>query len=315
MHASPRTLEQMVPPAPDSTAFRRRQFAAAAGCLLLGMATAGAQQATPDLSELRLTQSPAAAPQDLQQRDSELEKIRAEQRKAIDAQAKLRREIASLSEDRRELNQQLIQTAMRVRDIDARIAETEKRIEPLDKREKGIQQSLRSRRAVITEVLAALQRMGRRPPPALLVRPEDALQSVRTAILLGAVRPEMRMEAETLARELSALVQICKAIATERERKVREPAGRKFRQGPFLVVKLPAFETPRDIDVSAIDVVAHGAVDLHQERLRIGGHLATVGADAEEEVVGELVTRGSVRELHRMSVARDEQIVQDLVVT
>jgi septal ring factor EnvC (AmiA/AmiB activator) len=41
-------------------------------------------------------------------------------------------------------------------------------------------------------VLAALQRIGRHPPPAIMVRPEDALQSVRTAIMLGAVLPEMR---------------------------------------------------------------------------------------------------------------------------
>ena len=41
-------------------------------------------------------------------------------------------------------------------------------------------------------MLAALQRAGRRTPPALLVRPEDALQSLRTAMLLGAVVPELR---------------------------------------------------------------------------------------------------------------------------
>ena len=53
---------------------------------------------------------------------------------------------------------------------------------------------------MIAEVLAALQRIGRHPPPAIMVRPEDALQSVRTAIMLGAVLPEMRVQAEALAR-------------------------------------------------------------------------------------------------------------------
>jgi septal ring factor EnvC (AmiA/AmiB activator) len=61
---------------------------------------------------------------------------------------------------------------------------------------------------VIAEVLAALQRIGRRPPPAIMARPEDALQSVRTAILLGAVLPEMRQRAQTLAADLSELVRI-----------------------------------------------------------------------------------------------------------
>ena len=46
-----------------------------------------------------------------------------------------------------------------------------------------------ARRDVLAEVLGALQRMGLNPPPAMLVKPEDALSSVRSAILLGAVVP------------------------------------------------------------------------------------------------------------------------------
>ena len=40
--------------------------------------------------------------------------------------------------------------------------------------------------------------MGRQPPPALLVSPDDALQSVRSAMLLGAVLPDMRQDVEAL---------------------------------------------------------------------------------------------------------------------
>jgi septal ring factor EnvC (AmiA/AmiB activator) len=77
--------------------------------------------------------------------------------------------------------------------------------------------SLDSRRADIVEVLAALQRAGRRTPPALLVRPEDALQSLRTAMLLGAVVPELRGRAEKIAGELGELVALRKTIAGERD--------------------------------------------------------------------------------------------------
>ena len=55
---------------------------------------------------------------------------------------------------------------------------------------------------MIVEVFAALQRMGRRPPPAVLVRPEDMLEAVRASILLGAVLPELRSETEALATDL-----------------------------------------------------------------------------------------------------------------
>jgi septal ring factor EnvC (AmiA/AmiB activator) len=71
-------------------------------------------------------------------------------------------------------------------------------------------------------VLAALQRMGRRPPPAVLVRPEDILQAVRTSMLLGAVLPELRAEAETLAGDLAELVRLRDAIVADQEALARE---------------------------------------------------------------------------------------------
>src|SRR5581483_10711122 len=137
------------------------------------------------------------------QRDEEFQAIQAERKKAAETQAKLKSEIESIGEDRRKLNQQLIDTAGRVRSFEERIAATETRLKPLDENEALIRKSMDERRAVIAEVLAALQRIGRHPPPAVMVRPEDALQSVRTAIMLGAVLPEMRQEAENLAGDLT----------------------------------------------------------------------------------------------------------------
>ena len=75
------------------------------------------------------------------------------------------------------------------------------------------------------EVLASLQRMGRNPPPAMMVRPEDALASIRTAIMLGAVLPEMRIKADSLAADLADLVRIRRDIAEERERLQRDLAA------------------------------------------------------------------------------------------
>src|SRR4029077_19530030 len=102
--------------------------------------------------------------------------------------------------------------------IETRIADAEARLRPLDSREQQIRGSLDSRRSEVVEVLAALQRAGRRTPPALLVRPEDALQSVRTAILLGSVVPELRARAQALAKDLGELVALRKTIGAERDR-------------------------------------------------------------------------------------------------
>jgi septal ring factor EnvC (AmiA/AmiB activator) len=164
-------------------------------------------------------QAPAAKPtlEDVRQRDRELEAVRAEQRRSVDAEKRLREEITAIGEDRRKLNQSLIDSAAAIRTAEGRVADAESRLKQLGVTESGIRTTLDGRRAVIIEVLAALQRMGRHPPPAMLVKPEDALESVRGAMLLGAVVPEMRSEAESLAGELNDLVRVRAEAAAERD--------------------------------------------------------------------------------------------------
>ncbi len=161
----------------------------------------------------------------LKSRATELERARAEQQRAAEAERKLRLEIEALGADRRKLSAALIETAAKIRDAETRLGAIEGRIEPLEQRESDLRQSLTSRRDEIAEVLAALQRAGRRPPPALLVSPEDAVKSVRSAIVLGAILPEMRDKAEKLAGELSELARLRTSIANERTRLTAEVAA------------------------------------------------------------------------------------------
>ena len=161
----------------------------------------------------------------LKQHDQDLNAARDAQTKSIETEAALKREIEQIGADRRKLNQDLIDTAGRIRGVETQVATTEARLKPLDENERSIRKSLEGRRAVIGEVLAALQRIGHRPPPALIASPEDALQAVRTAMLLGAVLPEMRHEVEALANDLSELLKLRKQIADERDKLNRQVAS------------------------------------------------------------------------------------------
>jgi septal ring factor EnvC (AmiA/AmiB activator) len=154
----------------------------------------------------------------LKERDEQLAAIRAEQQQVIENEAKLKREIEAIGDDRRKLNTMLIETAARVRSLEGEVVRAADRLGPLDERAQALRRSLEERRSVIAEVLAVLQRMGRRPPAVLVVRPEDALESLRSAMLLGAVLPEMRQEAATLVADLAELARLRKGIAEERER-------------------------------------------------------------------------------------------------
>ncbi len=134
-----------------------------------------------------------------------------------DKSRQLQDSIATLNQDTARIKDELIASAARRKDLEGKISDGEDRLAKLGVREDGVKASLRERRGVLAEVLAALQRMGRNPPPALLVSPEDALASVRSAILLGAVVPGIRSETEKLVSALKELTDLRQAIASEKE--------------------------------------------------------------------------------------------------
>src|SRR5882672_8672995 len=203
----------------DTAGRGRRLISAVSLSLLLLSASFTAASLSPAVAQSAAPaqQATAVSPDAIKQREQELEAAREQQRKAAELQQKLKADIAAIGQDRSKLNQQLIDIAAQVRGVETRIGDAEAGLRPLDSREQQIRASLDSRRAEIIEVLAALQRAGRRTPPALLVRPEDALQSLRTAMLLGSVVPELRGRAERLASDLGELVSLRKTIATERD--------------------------------------------------------------------------------------------------
>jgi murein hydrolase activator len=196
------------------------------------------------------------SPDAIKQREQELEATRTQQKNAAELQQKLAADIAAIGQDRSKLNQQLIDIAAQVRGVETRIGDAEARLRPLDSREQQIRGSLDSRRSEIVEVLAALQRAGRRTPPALLVRPEDALQSLRTAMLLGSVVPELRARAEKLAGDLGELIGLRKTIATERDQLAADRDKLKDDQ-----IRLAALVDERQRKQSSIekDMEAEGA--------------------------------------------------------
>jgi murein hydrolase activator len=211
--------DRNIPALPDTV--RRGQLAAVGIPLSIAVLSAGfaGMCLSPTAAQVAEStpQATAVSPDAIKQREQELEAARAQQKSAAELQQKLAADIASIGQDRSKLNQQLIDIAAQVRSVETRIGDAEARLRPLDSREQQIRGSLDSRRSEIVEVLAALQRAGRRTPPALLVRPEDALQSLRTAMLLGSVVPELHTRTQKLADDLGELVALRKNIATERD--------------------------------------------------------------------------------------------------
>ncbi|MDR3375786.1 MAG: peptidoglycan DD-metalloendopeptidase family protein [Ancalomicrobiaceae bacterium] len=187
--------------------------------------------ATAPASPVTTASTQATAPQPPAERrrltEQELETIVRDIKLGEDRQADIRREISSLDKDRTRISEQMIAATARAQGLETSLAAAEARIEAIEADADKVKKSLAERRAVLADVLAALQRIGRKPPPAVMVRPEDALASIRSAILIGSLLPELRGEAERVAGDLQHLVDLKSRSAAEREQFRQDAADLK----------------------------------------------------------------------------------------
>ncbi|TBH09052.1 murein hydrolase activator EnvC family protein [Rhizobium leguminosarum] len=175
-----------------------------------------AQSAPPPAAEPAPPDPAAELAAKRDQTRAELETLSKTINLSTDKVSALQQSIADLEKSTESIRQALIDSAARRKALEKQILESEKKLADLGVKEDGIRRSLHERRGLLAEVLAALQRMGRNPPPALLVTPDDALASVRSAILLGAVVPGIRKETDKLAADLATLAALQTASAAEK---------------------------------------------------------------------------------------------------
>ncbi len=134
-----------------------------------------------------------------------------EQRRAIET------EIDSVRADRARLSAVLIETTAKVQDAEAGAAAAAEKLAGLNATAEDLSHSLERRRGVIADVLAALQRMGSNPPPAILVKPDDMSEAVRAAAIMGSLIPELKSEIEAARHDLDDLAKTRESIAQERD--------------------------------------------------------------------------------------------------
>ena len=151
---------------------------------------------------------PAATQTDLQSVENSISLSQ----ERIDA---LKAEIAGMEGDRTKQNAALIAAAQRVKLAEIEVADVEDRLSDLIVSELGVRGRLDGSNAEIANVLAALERISLNPPPALIVDPDDALGSARSAILIAAIVPQLRARADAVTADLQALTDIKLAALAE----------------------------------------------------------------------------------------------------
>ena len=116
------------------------------------------------------------------------------------------------------LKRRLVAAARRAQDHEIRAGKIEQRLADLEASEATTSESLATRRGQLAATLAALQRLARQPKVALLTLTADPADTVRGALLMRAVVPNLHARARRLGAELLALAALRTDIAADRKR-------------------------------------------------------------------------------------------------
>ena len=126
-------------------------------------------------------------------------------------------DVADIKKERERLNASLLETAALIQTSESRMSGIEGKLAGMEKQESALRSDLSANHDKIAKLMAALQRMGRNPPPVLFTQRQDALQMVRSAMLLAFAFPELRNDALGLATKLNELINIVADIRAERD--------------------------------------------------------------------------------------------------
>ncbi len=125
-------------------------------------------------------------------------------------------EVAELAAGREQLNRRLVDATAALQESETQAAEIETRVAALADNEKKLSDSLAERRNEIAKILTVLQRMSRRPPPALLARPQDVLEALRGGQALETTLAPMRAQARALQADLTELLRLREQLGAEK---------------------------------------------------------------------------------------------------
>lgn len=196
----------------------------------------------------------------------ELEALEAEKVAAERQLAALEEAEVSAETDVNALNQSLIAAAMESRRREDQASEAERRLIELEVRRRAANEQMFADEAALEDLLAALMSASRSRPPALVVAPDKANASVRSAILMGDAAPELADRARGLAEEIATLNAL--------ERNIRRESARLAAAEATLELKKVEIE-----QLAAAKRAQYEDVSIDAARLRT--RAATLAGEAE----------------------------------
>ena len=147
--------------------------------------------------------------QDLERLEKEIEENR-RQRETLD------RDRRNLEQGVSTLRRNLIRAARMAQEQEAVLSRLEAKLPELEAAAAERNEALTARRRQMTGTLAALERLSRNPPQALLLSDAEPLKIVRSAMLLRSALPHLRSQALSLKGDLADIATVRRELEARR---------------------------------------------------------------------------------------------------
>ncbi|MBV9904595.1 MAG: peptidoglycan DD-metalloendopeptidase family protein [Alphaproteobacteria bacterium] len=151
-----------------------------------------------------------------------------------------RQHTEQLKAQARALQRKLVATAQRVQNLETEKLRLDAEIARLAKEDKRLSAGFERDRIQVARLLALIERLQHDTPPALALKPDDALGAARGAMLLGASLPNVYGKAAELARRITALKETRTQLIARRADGVRnagELRQARVELGQLLAIK------------------------------------------------------------------------------
>jgi septal ring factor EnvC (AmiA/AmiB activator) len=129
------------------------------------------------------------------------------------------------------LRQKLIATAARIESLERQKVDADAQIVRLMAEDGRLSAGFANDRVAVTRLLGVLERLQHDMPPALAMRPDDALGAARGAMLIGASLPPVYAQAAGLSRRIDALKRTRLALEQQQDQAVDTAARLNVARG------------------------------------------------------------------------------------
>ncbi len=134
----------------------------------------------------------------------------------LEKEKELRQELDNLKNDLERKRQQMVKVAGNIKTNEKKLIALESRIDEKRHEQLEIEVRLGDDKAVISDLILALERMRRVPPEAMIARPGAPMKTAQSAMLLQATLPRIYDRANALKEDLDALKNVMDSLKADR---------------------------------------------------------------------------------------------------